>query len=64
MTDIYEERSHCCEAAVWEWNSMQYPSNVTPYSRCVECGEHSKVVFLNKQTGKEVNYDTAYRSTE
>ena len=58
---MYEERSHCCEAAVWEWSNV--PKGIDPMSRCTECGEHSKVVFLNKQTGKEVDYDT-YRSTE
>ena len=56
MTEIYEERSSCCEAAVWEWNSMQYPKNVTPYSRCVACGEMSKVIYIDQETGKEMQH--------
>ena len=58
------ELSACCEGQVDDYSSVQYPPSITPYSRCRECGEMSRVMLLDTRTGEEVDYDTAYRSTE
>jgi hypothetical protein len=39
----WEEFSGCCDAAVEEYSSLQYPPNVTPYSRCLKCGDMARV---------------------
>ena len=38
------EVSYCCEAAVHDYSSLQYPEGVIPMSRCTECGEMSMVL--------------------
>ena len=45
-----EEFSGCCDAAVEDYSSVQYPSNITPYSRCLECGEMA-AVYKQKVSG-------------
>ena len=58
MENKYQEFSSCCEAAIDDYSSIQYPDNVVPYSRCRKCGEMSKVIFYKDGEFFEKRYFT------